>query len=43
MIAHEYEEGDQKHPMHTDPLCAVCGQPRIALIHDTTRRTDGHQ
>ena len=33
MNPHEYEEGDEKHPMHTDPLCKVCGQPRISIYH----------
>jgi len=32
-VQHEYEEGDEKAPMHTDPLCKVCGQPRIAIVH----------
>lgn len=25
---HDYEPGDDTHPMHTDPLCRICGQPK---------------
>lgn len=25
---HDYEPGDNRHPMHTDPLCRICGQPK---------------
>jgi hypothetical protein len=25
---HEYEPGEGSHPMHTDPLCKVCGAPK---------------
>lgn len=25
---HEYEPGDERHPMHSDPLCRICGQPK---------------
>lgn len=25
--SHDYEPGEATHPMHTDPLCRVCGQP----------------
>jgi hypothetical protein len=24
---HDYEPGDTRHPMHTDPACRVCGRP----------------
>lgn len=27
-VRHDYEPGDDTHPMHTDPLCIVCGQPK---------------
>jgi hypothetical protein len=30
---HDYEPGDDHHPMHTDPLCAVCGRPRKESVH----------
>lgn len=35
MQPHDYERGDATHPMHTDPLCRVCGQPRNAKVHQT--------
>lgn len=30
MTDHDYEPGEEYHPMHTDPLCRVCGAPRKA-------------
>lgn len=27
---HDYEPGELTHPMHTDPRCAVCGEPKGA-------------
>lgn len=26
--SHDYEPGEATHPMHTDPLCRICGEPR---------------
>lgn len=28
MTDHDYEPGEATHPMHTAPLCRICGQPR---------------
>jgi hypothetical protein len=28
MIGHEYEPGEVTTPMHSDPLCAVCGRSK---------------
>lgn len=25
---HDYEPGEGTHPMHTDPMCRICGQAR---------------
>lgn len=25
---HDYEPGGERHPMHTDPLCRLCGRPK---------------
>lgn len=25
---HDYEPGDQRHPMQTDPLCLICGEEK---------------
>lgn len=30
---HEYEPGEATHPMHSDPLCGVCGYPKNAGCH----------
>lgn len=30
---HEYEPGGVKHPMHTDPLCKICGKPKWDAVH----------
>jgi hypothetical protein len=30
----DYEPGDMTHPMHTDPLCRICGQPKRARTHE---------
>lgn len=27
---HDYEPGTERHPMHTDPLCRICGEPKKA-------------
>lgn len=32
-VKHDYEPGDQRDPMHTDPLCRVCGQPKKSEAH----------
>lgn len=33
---HDYwPDPDQTRPMHTDPMCRICGQPSRAPIHDT--------
>jgi len=48
-IQHEYEESDDApSPMHTDPPCKVCGQPKISVLHGVVkpgipRGTDGSQ
>lgn len=31
---HDYEPGEDTHPMHTDPLCRVCGQPKRSSAHE---------
>lgn len=31
---HPYERGEDTHPMETDPLCAVCGQPKKFHTHN---------
>ncbi len=31
--AHDYEPGEVTHPMHSDPLCCVCGLPRKTREH----------
>jgi hypothetical protein len=28
-----YEAGDEHHPMHTDPLCRLCGAPKRSAEH----------
>lgn len=33
MEKHDYEPGEATHPMHTDPLCRVCGYPKKAGVH----------
>jgi hypothetical protein len=30
---HEYEPGERTHPMHTDPVCRVCGEPKKSPQH----------
>jgi hypothetical protein len=30
---HEYEPSDVTTPMHTDPRCAVCGEPKSSAVH----------
>lgn len=30
---HDYEPGQGRHPMQTDPLCDICGQPKKAKVH----------
>lgn len=30
---HEYEPGFDGHKMHTDSVCAACGMPRNAWVH----------
>jgi hypothetical protein len=25
---HDYEPSEESHPMHTDPVCNVCGSPK---------------
>lgn len=30
---HDYEPGERTHPMHTDPLCRACGQPKNDRVH----------
>ena len=30
---HDYEPGESRDPMHTDPLCRVCGQPKDSKLH----------
>lgn len=30
---HDYEMGEALKPMHTDPMCSVCGEPRSAAQH----------
>ena len=30
---HDYEPGDGSHPMHTDPLCRICGKAKRDRIH----------
>ena len=32
-VAHEYQPGDTSHPMHTDPLCAECGERKDSWVH----------
>jgi rubredoxin len=31
---HDYEPGDTYHPMHTDPLCRICGATKKARHHN---------
>lgn len=31
---HEYEPGEVAGPMHTDPLCALCGREKDNALHD---------
>lgn len=33
MEKHDYEPGETIHPMHTDPLCSVCGYPKNTGVH----------
>lgn len=33
METHDYEPGDERHAMHTDPLCRICGQSKKAKVH----------
>jgi hypothetical protein len=28
MKDHDYEPGDSYSPMHTDPVCRICGEPK---------------
>ncbi len=30
---HDYEPSEHHHPMHTDPVCAVCGRAKNAPQH----------
>lgn len=32
---HDYDPGDDGHPMHTDPMCVTCGWPKNYYLHDT--------
>jgi len=34
---HDYERGDVRHPMHTEPMCLVCGNPPYHWLHDIDR------
>lgn len=29
---HDYERGETRHPMHTDPMC-TCGEPKRSPVH----------
>lgn len=31
---HDYEPGDDTHPMHTDALCTVCGRAATSYRHN---------
>lgn len=30
---HDYVPGEHRRPMHTDPLCHDCGEPKWTSIH----------
>lgn len=34
MEKHDYWPGEDTHPMHTDPLCAICGYPKNSGVHN---------
>jgi hypothetical protein len=34
MTGHNYEPGEFTHPMHTDPLCRICNDPKKSPQHD---------
>lgn len=31
---HDYEPGDGRHPMQTDPRCRICGGPKGHKLHE---------
>lgn len=33
MKRHDYEPGEDTHPMHTDPACKACGRPKKDRVH----------
>lgn len=33
MEHHDYEPGEGRHAMHTDPLCRICGNSQNSALH----------